>query len=421
MKFNQSYSRDSFQEFLVNFLPEDLVFKLQDLVIDDKYKIIKSGQVLGECESLGIKIIELEHDKEKDPRVSLANEAFKLMADNWTKKALVVFKSVNSDNWRFSYMTISFEINDKNKIAQNLSNPKRKSFYLGPDAKILTPNNFLNKKGKITDSADLESRFDVEVVTNEFFDNYKKLFNKLIVCLNNDKSFDIFAKSNQIKIEDFAKKLLGQIVFIYFLQRKGWLGAKKENHINEGDLSFLRNLYINCELNNRNFFNDVLEQLFYNALNKESEKAGNFYRDYFNCQIPFLNGGLFEPLNKYDWEKSFLNIPNDLFSNTDKTGILDIFDLYNFTIDENNTIDQEVSVDPEMLGKVFEKLLETNKETGSFYTPREIVSYMVKQSLIEYLKTKTDIDKNDIEELIGNHRINDINFKNDEYREINNA
>lgn len=421
MQLNKKYNQKDFENFLVDFLPEDFVLAIKDIETEKKFNKIQKARVLGECQSLGLKVIELEHGQEKDPRIALAKEAFMLMADVWAKKALVVFKSSNSDNWRLSYMTISFNINDKNRVEKNISNPRRKSFFLGPDSKISTPDRYLLKKSRITTIEELEACFDVEVVTKEFFDNYKKLFDKLSIYLKEDEAFNAFAASNKIKIDDFAKKLLGQIVFVYFLQKKGWLGAKKEQHIYEGDANFLRNLFIKCDIEKKSYFNDFLECLFYDAFNKESERAGNFYREYFDCQIPFLNGGLFEPLNKYDWEKSFLHIPNELFSNSENSGILDIFDLYNFTIDENSLIDQEVSVDPEMLGKVFEKLLDTKKETGSFYTPREIVSYMVKQSLIEYLKIKTEVQEVSIEDLVNNHRVGNVMLQKKDFVAIENA
>lgn len=421
MQLNKAFDKEQFIEFLKGFLPDDFELDEKELKIFEYWNNFKFGLLLGESKTLGLKVFYLEHEKERDPRVALTAEAFRILSDNWSKKALVVINSRNSDNWRLSLMTAFFDINEKNKVVTNLSNPKRKSFFLGPNAKIATANQFLLKKDRVADFDDLESRFDVEVVTKEFFENYKKLFIKLFGYLKDDRTFNVFACNNKIKLDDFAKKLLGQIVFIYFLQKKGWLGAKKGEHIYEGDPIFLRSLYSKCEAENKNFFNDCLEPLFYNAFNKESEKAGSFYREYFDCQIPFLNGGLFEPLNKYDWEKEFLHIPNNLFSNDDKTGILDIFDLYNFTIDENSTIDQEVSVDPEMLGKVFEKLLDTNKETGSFYTPREIVAYMVKQSLIEYLKTKTKVSEKNIEELVNHHHISNADLSKDDFKSIDQA
>ena len=124
--------------------------------------------------------------------------------------------------------------------------------------------------------------------------------------------------------------------------------------------------------------------------------------------MPFLNGGLFEPMNGYSWETTHIRLPDELFSNNTKTkegdigdGILDVFDRYNFTVNESEPLEQEVAVDPEMLGKVFENLLEIKdrKSKGAFYTPREIVHYMCQESLINYLETETNslIPKTDIE------------------------
>lgn len=389
MQLNKAYNKEGFNEFLTAFLPDDLSLSEKELVIGDNYKNIKSGLILGESKSLGVKVFYLEHEKEKDPRVALTTEAFKILSENWAKKALVVFNSKNSENWRLSLMTISFDINEKNKIVSNLSNPKRKSFFLGPNAKIATAKQFLFSKGGVKDFEDLESRFDVEIVTKEFFNNYKKLYTKLLDYLKNDKAFDVFSARHGLELEIFGKKLLGQIVFIYFLQKKGWLGAKKGDNISNGDKIFLRNIFEKCKKEKKNFFNNYLEQLFYDCLNKVPERAGSFYREKFDCQIPFLNGGLFEPINDYKWQNEFINIPNEIFSNDENSGILDVFDLYNFTIDENTPDDQEISVDPEMLGKVFENLLESNtrKGQGAFYTPREIVHYMCRESLVNYLAT----------------------------------
>ncbi len=389
MQLNKAYSKDDFKNFLSGFLPDDFSLSEKELVIGNNYKNIKSGLILGESKSLGVKVFYLEHEKEKDPRVALTTEAFRILSENWAKKALVVFNSKNSENWRLSLMTISFDINEKNKIVSNLSNPKRKSFFLGPNAKIATANQFLFSKGKVKDFEDLESRFDVEVVTKEFFNNYKKLYTKLLDYLKNDKAFNVFAAKHGLELEIFGKKLLGQIVFIYFLQKKGWLGAKKGDNISNGDKIFLRSIFEKCRQGEINFFNDSLEHLFYDCLNRLPERAGSFYREKFDCQIPFLNGGLFEPINDYRWQNEFINIPNEIFSNNENSGILDVFDLYNFTIDENTPDDQEISVDPEMLGKVFENLLESNirKGQGAFYTPREIVHYMCRESLVNYLAT----------------------------------
>ena len=136
-----------------------------------------------------------------------------------------------------------------------------------------------------------------------------------------------------------------------------------------------------------------MEPLFYEALAKDRGNE-SIYAKLNNCRIPFLNGGLFEPMNGYSWETTNIRLSDKIFSNNHKTkngdignGILDVFDRYNFTVNEFEPLDQEVAVDPEMLGKVFENLLgkKERSDKGAFYTPRKIVKYMCKESLINYL------------------------------------
>ncbi|MGL5125802.1 MAG: Eco57I restriction-modification methylase domain-containing protein, partial [Fusobacteriaceae bacterium] len=145
---------------------------------------------------------------------------------------------------------------------------------------------------------------------------------------------------------------------------------------------------------------DYLEPLFYSCLSVNRGESDYF--SLFNCRIPYLNGGLFEAYGEYNWKETSFHIPDEIFSNN-VDGILDIFDRYNFTISENEPYETEVAVDPEMLGKVFENLLDISdrKSKGAFYTPREIVHYMCKESLEKFLINKIDgISKIDIEYLI---------------------
>ena len=258
----------------------------------------------------------------------------------------------------------------------------------------------------------LEEAFRIEKVTKEFFEEYRRLFLELKEALDTiikkDSKIRQDFKSKNINTVDFAKKLLGQIVFLYFLQKKGWFGVARNADWGTGPKNFLRQLFEKKIVKYKNFFNDILEPLFYEAL--AVERSDNFYSR-FNCKIPFLNGGLFDPINNYDWVHTDILIPNEIFSNTYKTkqgdigtGILDVFDRYNFTVKEDEPLEKEVAVDPEMLGKVFENLLEVKdrKSKGTYYTPREIVHYMCQQSLIYYLASELEgkVNKKDIETLI---------------------
>ncbi|MBA7707261.1 hypothetical protein ES703_116130 [subsurface metagenome] len=218
---------------------------------------------------------------------------------------------------------------------------------------------------------------------------------------------------------NFAKKLLGQIIFLYFLQKKGWFGAERDVDWGGGSKHFLRELFNKKHGSYNNFFNDILEPLFYEALRIDRSHDDDYYSR-FNCKIPFLNGGLFDPIGNYDWVHTDIYLPDKLFSNHNKTkegdigdGILDIFDRYNFTVKEDEPLEKEVAIDPELLGKAYEKFNairpdnyaefkkalkngktgdenKFNKKFGVYYTPREIVHYMCQQSLINDLATGLD-------------------------------
>ncbi len=174
-----------------------------------------------------------------------------------------------------------------------------------------------------------------------------------------------------------------------------------------GPRNFMRRLFQDCARKGKNFYDDYLEPLFYDALNV-NRRNQNFYDAVLHCRIPLLSGGLFEPLADYNWRFNRFNIPNELFSNRkndsdrEANGILDVFDRYNFTMSEDEPLEREVAIDPEMLGKVFENLLDVSerKGKGAFYTPREIVHYMCQESLINYLTRTLNVSETAIRDFI---------------------
>lgn len=318
--------------------------------------------------------------------------------------ALVAFYLENSDEWRFSFVKMQYSL----KTHKDEYTPaKRYSYLVGKDEGSHTAQSQiigLLQNDEISTLEELENAFSIEKVTDRFFKQYKELFIQLKETIdnaleNNPKAKKEFETKN-IKPADFAKKTLGQIVFLYFLQKKGWLGVKKDQNWGQGDRRFFSSLYKTCIDKGQNFFNDYLKHLFYDALANQRTKTADKLKDYykrFDSKIPFLNGGLFEPMNEYDWKNINLIIPNNIFSNNtlishdeEGSGVLDVFKRYNFTVNEDEPLDTEVAVDPEMLGKVFENLLEVTdrKSKGAFYTPREIVHYMCSESLINYLDTE---------------------------------
>ena len=265
---------------------------------------------------------------------------------------------------------------------------------------------------------DIENAFNVEALSKEFFGKYKAQYeafvNYMVDPTNGmrqhfiDTGFDHTGMAadkirdrEEKPIRDYVKKLLGRIVFLHFLQKKGWLGVPASKEWGEGDRDFMLNIFKNAnERQKENFLDDILEDLFTEGLDRNRSDQGDLYdtkvEGFRNCRIPYLNGGLFE---RDILDKKPSHFPASYFN-----GLLTMLSQYNFTIDENDPNDAEVGVDPEMLGRIFENLLEDNKDKGAFYTPKEIVQYMCRESLIAYLQTDMrEEDKECIRQFVTTH------------------
>lgn len=415
--FNDKFNEVNYKIFIKNLLKEideSENFSYAGAYIPDDYKeYIKSYKRIGKYVSaddteLDILVVNLRKQTSLDKaRTMQRNFIAKYLKNRGDKDfALVAYYTEESEDWRFSFVKreYSTELDERGKVKtkEDFTPAKRYSFLVGKNE----PNHTAKKQLLDILKSDyeptfeaLEKAFNIESVTNEFFEKYKGLFlrlnDELINILNDNDKVKREFEDKKIETSNFAKKLLGQIVFLYFLQKKGWLGiSKDENGVfknwGSGAKDFLRKLFDKKYVEYQNFFNDVLEPLFYEALAIERE---NDYYHQLKCKIPFLNGGLFEPIGFYNWQEVDIPLKDSLFEE-----IFQTFDLYNFTIREDEPLEKEVAVDPEMLGKVFENLLEIKdrKSKGAFYTPREIVHYMCQESLINYL----DAEINQIDQAI---------------------
>jgi len=358
-------------------------------------------------ENLAIYTVKLKKDSSRDrARVMQRNLVGRILDSKKRDAALVAFYNEEQEDWRLSFVKVDYEIDTETiGVKKTFSSAKRYSYLTGPNE----PNHscksrflgFLIDESQTISISQMQDIFSVEKVTNEFFEKYNDLFKKLKESLDNVVKNDLnvkdeFEKKN-IETSDFAKKLLGQIVFIYFLQKKGWLGVPYEEDYGNGSKTFLEDIY-NQYKNNKNehsnFFDNILEPLFYKALNVQRDR--DYYED-LDCKIPFLNGGLFDTINDYDWIATSIKIDDKIFGE-----IIETFKRFNFTVKEDEPLEKEVAVDPEMLGKVFENLLESRdrKEKGAFYTPREIVHYICQKTLINYLKNNSETPEDTIVEFI---------------------
>ena len=420
--FNYPFDENRFQNFIINFLNFD-TNKEFDFVTGSYIRHsfadqIKKYKRLGTYtdpndKKVDILIVELKNEWSLERSRTMLRNFISDYLKNRDEKdaALVAFYTSNPEDWRFSYIQMEYtrvKINGKFKIEEKITPAKRYSYLVGKNE----PNHTAQSQlvGILADDinnptlSQLENAFSVDNVSIQFYrdyrDQFEKLCNELNKIVKNDKKVEKEFLAKSVDTSNFAKKLMGQIVFLYFLQKKGWLGVDKNekgnfNNWGTGPKNFLRRLFNKEFTDYKNFFNEVLEPLFYEAL--ATERPNDIFSR-FNCKIPFLNGGLFEPINEYNWEETEVTISNKLIES-----ILNTFDQYNFTVREDEPLEKEVAVDPEMLGLVFENLLPENirKGKGAFYTPRPIVHYMCQESLINYLHNECNqVPNSDIETLV---------------------
>ena len=408
------FDEAKFRQFvrnLVNDLDESKAFTVQGNYIKDAYKQqVRQYKRIGQYvdpdgNTIDILVVRLHQSMSLDrARTMQRNFIAQYLHDRGEKEAaLVAYTTDESTDWRFSLVRLDYRLEQQPdgsyKPKKEVTAARRSSFLVGETEpnhtaqQQLLPLLLNDRQNPTLDQ--LEAAFNIESVTKEFFERYKTLFlrvrDEVETLRQKDSIIAADFHQKQIDSANFAKKLLGQIVFLYFLQKKGWLGVEPGKTWGSGAKDFLRRLFDRGLLQLEtvqydNFFNDVLEPLFYDALaiDRGSEALYELPGCQQPCKIPFLNGGLFEPIGGYDWQATNVLIANETIAT-----VFDTFDLYNFTVREDEPLDKEVAVDPEMLGKVFENLLEVNdrKSKGAFYTPREIVHYMCQESLINYLET----------------------------------
>lgn len=412
--FNQDFDFDRFSKFINELFNHFNVSMRSVNFRKEYYDYVENVNSLGVYTDQNRKLIEVLTVKLKETRsidrarTMQRNLVASLLREREGRKgrdaALVAFYGDDSNDWRFSFVKMEYEFIDKNLGVKEILTPaKRCSFLVGKDEPNHTCKSRFLDLIKQEDFDPLleviEEAFNIKKVTQEFFEEYynlfKKLRNSLKEVIKQDPKVKKEFEDKKISKSDFAKKLMGQIVFMYFLQKKGWLGVEKGKSWGTGPKNFMRLLFDKKIVNYENFYDDILEPLFYEALS--GRDRDNYYYSRFNCRIPFLNGGLFDTINGYDWVETNITIDNQIFFD-----IFKIFDTYNFTVKEDEPLDKEVAIDPEMLGKVFENLLEVEdrKLKGTFYTPREVVHYMCQKSLINYLDTNLDIPREDIEHFI---------------------
>lgn len=442
-QFKQIFSNDYcgfdtfFEKVLAPLFGDKIERKNENLLTDDRYRDkaeklnIKTMTFVALVEAFDpINVIDITVDNSCNlarSRVYI-KELVRQMLENYAQ-AFIIFHYENVEDmpWRFSYIY-------KEGRQTDVTAPKRFTYVFGRNYSGRTAaERFATLQGKPMDSADdFKVAFSVESLSDEFFYNYRAIYANFVQYITgkrivkkgsewkedkihepNETLYNAFNRDDK-RIRDYIKKTLGRLTFLYFVERKGWLNNNR---------NFMRQLFDNSKYKD-DFLDCVLEPLFYTILNTAPDNRRAIFEQHNenrDCEkevewdidlldqwkdIPFLNGGLFErdddDVVRTQFPAIFFSNPNGVENYAGKEkdripgrdydwrqvpGLLDFFGQYNFTIDENDPNDAEVGVDPEMLGRIFENLLEDNKDKGAFYTPKEIVQYMCRESLIAYLQT----------------------------------
>lgn len=401
--FQSSFNLAQWYSFLQHFFNATELKSTPERIIENT---ADEGYYLGNIDTtdsyrIGLFQYNITKGSVANKRVGLRNLVKSFINPTWGEfdAALVVFDS--GDHWRLSFIC---------DIKGEATSPKRYTYVFGSDDLLYrTPIerfNFLKKKGVSFEN--LKTAFSVEALSDEFFDKYREQYADFIQYITGKRFVKAGSKweekvlgepnaalmqafdHNEKKIRDYVKKMMGRITFLHFLQRKGWMC---------GDLNYMQNMFENSAYKN-DYLDSVLEPLFFGILNTKPTEREALFTEYGWDKsllaewkdIPYLNGGLFERDEEDEPESRF---PAEYFKR-----LFQFFSEYNFTIDENDPNDAEVGVDPEMLGKIFENLLEDNKDKGAFYTPKEIVRYMCQESLIAYLETNTSVAKDKIRQFV---------------------
>ncbi len=406
--FENKFNEEAFNDFIHGIIPNLSLGKKRAEVRTGFKSIQQIAEAGGNTLDLVVFVAKIESSLHA--RVEITKNTYSILKSHARSNALVAYISDDSSEWRLSLITTKVT-RTKDGIRESISNPRRFSYVLGPDAKVATPSKML--QGHVDSIIDLENKFSLAVVSKEFFTQIATQYSKLVGGTRGaGKKAIVFKRTLKLGDENdavnanFAIRLIGRLVFCWFLKQKK---GHADNPLIPSEI-----LSVSAVKTISDYYHSVCVPLFFEVLNKPQSSRPTFYShaELFD-KVPFLNGGLFqdhvEDNHKFNRatgmseRRGVVDVPDVWFSE-----LFQIFEEYNFTIDENTSIDTELSIDPEMLGRIFENLLaEVNpetgasarKSTGSFYTPREIVDFMVEESLIAHLKTQINISEDKLRAL----------------------
>ncbi|MDD6889668.1 MAG: N-6 DNA methylase [Bacteroidales bacterium] len=381
--FQTQFNQESWKAILHNLFRAELIRKqAEKFTADDDNE---DGFYLGALKTsdsfrIGLFYFVIKSGSVAHKKVGLRNLVKQFVNPTWGEfdAAIVVFD--DKREWRLSFVC---------DIKDVKTTPKRYTFVFGEHDNFYRTaiERFLTIQNSEPSFENIRKAFSVDALSDDFFDTYRGYYADFVQYITGKRyvkegskwverelgkpnfQYTTTFNCDDKLVRDYVKKMFGRIVFLYFLQRKGWLN---------GDRQYMHNLFYNSTAKD-NFLDGVLEPLFFEVLNTDKQyRTADANALPGSENIPYLNGGLFarDEIDELDCV-----FPEDYFKK-----LFDFLDSYNFTIDENDVDDAEIGIDPEMLGRIFENLLEDNKDKGAFYTPKEIVNYMCRESLIAYLQ-----------------------------------
>jgi adenine-specific DNA-methyltransferase len=411
MILSNPFSQKEFTDFISDFLPD---FELNPR----KVEVGASGFIevlrLGESSSLMTSVLIVRSAKNVNSRISLTNNSFKILKKHQIYRALIVYINEDETIWRLSLLTASPTFDISGKVIISYSNPRRHSYVLGTDLGVATARKYLSSMGRINDFDDLQFRFSVETVNKDFYkaisDHFYTLVGDEHTATNSNSILKLSETSSDENRKNYAIRLIGRIVFLWFLKQKKSIKG----------IQLLPSSLLDID-GKKSILENFLQPLFFEVLNKEWNNRDPSINTGESKLIPYLNGGLFQPSegpsgDYYNMEikKSKVEIDDAWFRQ-----LFETLNTFNFTLDENLENDVDLSIDPEMLGRIFENLLaeinpETGKiarkSTGSYYTPRSIVNFMVDRSLLSFLCSETKIEIAKLRALISTDRHDDLEY-----------
>jgi adenine-specific DNA-methyltransferase len=464
----KNFSYEVLEDFLIRkkFTIKLEKISLEDKLIDEygikKLQLFATKQV--DQQPLHVYTLELTTTlTDRSSKKRQFDIAKRLLNTHLVNTGLFIFHD-NLKNFRFS-LVYKIPIGTKVKYSYY----KRYTFYVSPN---LPNKTFILQIGQCEFDTfeNIKSAFSVEPVTKQFYGELQAWY---YYAMNQAKFPEDYKysddpeKDREIRTALNLIRLITRLIFIWFLKEKELI---PEILFDEKQLKNI----VKDFGKGHNYYNAILQNLFFATLNRPINERGwaydkgypanksNFgvkslyrYEDKFLIQsnefmklfstIPFINGGLFDCLDKDKVyidgfsrnEKKQAKISDELFFSSEEKivdlskyglsknvkvrGLIDILKSYNFTTDEATPIDQEIALDPELLGKVFENLLASynpetattaRKATGSYYTPREIVDYMVEESLREYLKTEVP-EAQDILDDLFSYSVEELDISKD--------